>query len=46
MLAFAGYKLRENFAEIDSWLGPISNAILVTLVLGYLWRVATYKPKQ
>ena len=45
MLAFAGYKLRENFAEIDTWLGPISNAILVTLVLGYLWRVATYKPK-
>lgn len=46
MLAFAGYKLRENFAEIDSWLGPISNAILVTLVLGYLWRVVTYKPKH
>ena len=46
MLAFAGYKLRENFEEIDTWLGPISNAILVTLVLGYLWRVIRYKPKH
>ena len=46
MLAFAGYKLRENFEEIDTWLGPISNAILVTLVLGYLWRVIRYKPKR
>ena len=46
MLAFAGYKLRENFEEIDSWLGPISNAILLTLALGYLWRVVRYKPKH
>lgn len=44
MLAFAGFKLRENFAEIDSWIGPISNAILVTLALGYLWRLWTYRP--
>jgi membrane protein DedA with SNARE-associated domain len=43
MLAFAGYKLRENFAEIDKLLGPISTAIIVTLALGYLWRVVTYK---
>ena len=46
MLAVAGYKLRENFGEIDHWLGPISNAILVTLAAGYLWRLWTYQPPE
>jgi len=46
-IAVAGFKLRERFAEVDQWLGPISNAILATLVLGYLWRLITYKePRQ
>ncbi len=45
-IAVAGYKLRERFAEVDQWLGPISNAILATLVLGYLWRLVTYKPVE
>lgn len=42
-LAYGGYKLREHFEQVDEWLGPISNAILVTLVLGYLWRLIRYK---
>ncbi len=42
-LAYGGYKLREHFDQVDEWLGPISNAILVTLVLGYLWRVIRYR---
>lgn len=46
MLAFAGYRLREEFSEVDAWLGPVSNAILVTLALGYLWRVIRYKPSN
>lgn len=45
-IAVAGYKLRERFAEVDQWLGPISNAILATLVLCYLWRLVTYKPVE
>ncbi|GAA4005370.1 DedA family protein [Sphingomonas humi] len=43
-LAYAGYKLREHFSEVDQWLGPISNAILVTLVLAYVWRLIRYRP--
>jgi membrane protein DedA with SNARE-associated domain len=43
-LAFAGYRLREQFTEVDQWLGPVSNAIIVTLALGYLWRVIRYRP--
>lgn len=42
-LAYAGYKLREQFTEIDQWLGPVSNAILATLVIGYLWRVIRFR---
>ena len=45
-LAYGGYKLREHFSEVDEWLGPVSNAILVTLVLGYLWRVIRYRAKH
>jgi membrane protein DedA with SNARE-associated domain len=46
MLAVAGYKLRENFGEIDQWLGPMSNAIIAVLVIGYLWRVVRFKAKR
>ena len=42
-LAFAGYQLREQFTEIDEWLGPVSNAILITLLLGYIWRVIRFQ---
>lgn len=43
-LAYAGYQLRENFAEVDDWIGPVSNAVLATMVLGYLWRVIRFQP--
>ena len=43
LLAGAGYKLGENFAGINAILGPASNAILITLALGYLWRVWTHR---
>lgn len=43
LLAGAGYKLRENYADIDQWLGPISNAILLVLFAGYVWRLWTHR---
>lgn len=42
-LAFAGYELRDQFHQVDDWIGPISNAILITLALGYLWRVIRFR---
>ncbi|URD62181.1 DedA family protein [Sphingomonas sp. KRR8] len=45
LLAVAGYKLRERFGEVDEWLGPVSNAILVIMVLGYGWRLVTFRPR-
>ncbi|HET9354807.1 MAG TPA: DedA family protein [Sphingomicrobium sp.] len=39
LLAGAGYKLGENYRNIDQIIGPASNAILALLALTYLWRV-------
>lgn len=43
LLALAGYKLGSSFEEIDEFLGPISTAIIVTLVLAYVWRLWTHR---
>ncbi len=43
-LGIAGYALGRNVDDIDRYLGPASTAILVALVLGYLYRVVTWKP--
>ena len=42
-LAVAGYKLRENFSDIDQILSPVSNAVLIVLVGVYIWRLLTHK---
>lgn len=45
-LAYAGYFLGQNFsAEIDRWLGPITTACVVTIVVLYLYRLITWKPR-
>lgn len=46
MLAGAGYKLGEQYAGINSVLGPASNAVLVVLAAGYIWRVWTHRNYQ
>jgi len=43
MLAYAGFKLGESYTDIDVLLGPASNAILVVLAGGYLYRVWTHR---
>jgi membrane protein DedA with SNARE-associated domain len=43
LLAGAGYKLRENYGEIDQWVGSASNAVLVVLATAYLWRLWTHR---
>ena len=42
-LAVAGYKLRENFRDIDQLLSPISNGVIIILVAAYAWRLLTHK---
>jgi membrane protein DedA with SNARE-associated domain len=43
ILAGAGYKLQENVAEVGKMLGPATNAILIVLAIGYVWRLVTHK---
>jgi len=43
LLAGAGYKLQENFRDIGQVIGPISNAVLIALVVAYVWRLFTHK---
>lgn len=43
-LATAGYFLGEHFEGVDKYLGPVSTAIMVGLLLLYVWRVIRFKP--
>ncbi len=42
-LAFAGFKLGQRYAHINDLLGPVSNAVLAALVIGYIYRVWTHR---
>ncbi len=42
-LALLGFKLQENFSDIDQILRPISNIVLAILIVTYLWRLAAHK---
>ena len=44
LLAAAGFKMRENYGDVDQWVGSASNAVLVVLAAGYLWRLWTHRP--
>jgi membrane protein DedA with SNARE-associated domain len=43
VLAGAGYKLQENVTQVERMIGPVSNAVLVVLAAGYLWRLLTHR---
>ena len=43
LLAGAGYKLGQNYTDIDKVIGPAANAIMVVLVAGYIDRVWTHR---
>lgn len=45
-LAGAGYKLQENVSEVGRMIGPVSNAVLIVLALGYLWRLWTHRHQK
>jgi len=43
LIAYAGFKLGENYTDIEKIIGPAANAILVVLVVGYIYRVWTHR---
>jgi len=46
VLAAAGYKLKENFADINQVISPISNGVLILLVVAYAWRLLSHKVEK
>lgn len=42
-LVFAGYWLGSNYSLVSDWLAPVSTGVVVILVAGYLYRVATFR---
>ena len=43
LLAAAGYLLEDQYQKVGDYLNPVSNVILGLIVLGYLYRVATFR---
>ncbi len=43
VLAGAGYRLRSDFDSVDQFIAPVADAVLLVLVIGYLWRLMTHK---
>ncbi len=43
LLAGAGYKLGQNYHDVDKIIGPASNAIIALLAIGYIHRLWTHR---
>ena len=45
VLAGAGLYLGSNFKELDRYVGPVAIGLTVAIVVGYIYRVLTWKPR-
>lgn len=43
LLAGAGYRLKSDFNQVDQFIAPAANAVLVVLLVGYVWRLVTHR---
>ena len=43
-LAIAGWVLGQQFKDVESVLGPLSLAVIVGILLWYIYRVVTWRP--
>jgi membrane protein DedA with SNARE-associated domain len=46
LLATAGYFLESQYVKVAHWMNPISNVVIGFIVLGYLYRVVTFRRRQ
>ncbi|OON62874.1 alkaline phosphatase [Massilia sp. KIM] len=46
ILTSAGYLLESQYERVSQYVDPVSKGILILLVGWYLYRVATWKPKE
>jgi membrane protein DedA with SNARE-associated domain len=45
VLAGAGFRLQEEFHQVQYWMAPMADAVLVIIVIAYFWRLLTHKPE-
>ncbi len=45
VLAYAGLLMGSQFEHLQDYVGPVAIAGTVAIVIGYLWRVLTWKPR-
>ena len=43
LLALGGYGLGQSYGALEQWLAPVTNVILAALLIGYVYRVATFR---
>jgi membrane protein DedA with SNARE-associated domain len=43
MIALAGFMLGTEFQDIETFVGPLSMAVIVVILAGYIWRMITWK---
>ncbi|MHA6718722.1 DedA family protein [Sphingomonas sp. RS6] len=46
ILIGVGYALGTTFDEIERWATPAIIGVLVLMLIGYVWRVFTWKPRE
>jgi membrane protein DedA with SNARE-associated domain len=46
LLGLAGYVMGKSFEQVDAFVGPIATAVIVVIVIGYLWRLITWTPHK
>ena len=44
ILAEAGVLLGNRFQDLHQYVGPATVAVFAVMIVGYIWRVATWKP--
>lgn len=43
-LALAGYLLEDQYERVENWVNPVSTAVVITVVVIYVWRVIRWRP--
>ena len=43
LLVAAGYLLEGGYEQVSAWVNPVSNVVVSLIVLGYVYRVATFR---
>lgn len=46
VLAGAGYLLEDGYDKVAAWVNPVTNLVVALLVLGYVYRVVTFRAPE